>query len=466
MWGRRLESTAPEPAELLSLLVESAQEYAMMTMSPTGIVTTWSVGAERLLGWRPDEAVGRSGDVIFTPEDRIAGTPEREREEAAARGRSIDERWHIRKDGSRFWGSGLLMTLPGGVGYAKVMRDQTEQVLAEEDRQKHMNQLRESEERFRTLATNVPQLVFSCLSTGLRTWGSPQWIVYTGLSLEDSVGFGWLDAVHPDDRAATKEAWTAAQACGHYYSEHRIRRAVDQDYRWHQTRAAPVPGDGDAVEWVGTSADVHAMRQLQDQQRILIAELHHRTRNMLATVQALLRQYVSGRATFEDFEARLAALSRVQGLLGDAAENEITIRQVLDAELAPYRTSQIDKLRIEGPAVTLPVRTVNVLALAIHELTTNAVKYGALKGDPGTLAVTWALRQDGSDGSRRRELELDWRESGVNISQTPLRNGYGFELLQRALPYQLKCKTRLELTPTGLHCALSIPLVRGIDVGR
>lgn len=438
----------------------------MITMSPAGIVTTWSAGAERLLGWTAVEAVGRSGDVIFTPEDRTEGAPAREREEAIARGRSIDERWHIRKDGSRFWGSGLLTPLPGGVGFAKIMRDRTEQVLAEEDRQARVNQLRDSEERFRTLATNIPQLVFSCLSTGARTWGSPQWIVYAGLSLEDSIGFGWLDAVHPDDRPATIEAWAAAQEHGQYYAEHRIRCAADQEYRWHQTRAAPVPGGGGTVEWVGTSADVHAMRQLQEQQRILIAELHHRTRNLLATVQALLRQYVAGRTSFADFEARLAALSRVQGLLGDAAENEITIRQVLEAELAPYATPQTGKVRIDGPAVRLPVKTVNVLALAIHELTTNAVKYGALKGDPGTLAVTWSLREDPNQGSRGRDLELEWCEAGLDVSQTPARKGYGFELLQRALPYQLKCRTRLELTPTGLSCALSIPLVRGVDVGR
>jgi PAS domain S-box-containing protein len=114
-----LIATNPNPAELLRLLVESAQEYAMITLSPLGIVTTWSKGAERLLGWQADEMIGRSGDVIFTPEDRIAGAAERERCEAISNGQSADERWHIRKDGSRFWGSGQLTVLAGGMGFAK-----------------------------------------------------------------------------------------------------------------------------------------------------------------------------------------------------------------------------------------------------------------------------------------------------------------------------------------------------------
>jgi PAS domain S-box-containing protein len=455
----------PDPAELLRLLVDSAEEYAMITVSPDGFVTTWSKGAERLLGWATDEIIGRSGDVIFTPEDREAGAPEREREEAKATGRSADERWHIRKDGSRFWGSGLLTVMAGGAGFAKVMRDQTQRVLAEQERVERLTQLRESEERFRILATNIPQLVFTCLPTGWRTWPSPQWILYTGVSRTDSVGFGWLDAIHPEDRTATEAAWASAQDVGHYYAEHRIRRAVDADYRWHQTRAAPIAGGDNSSEWVGTSTEVHEMRQLQERQRVLIGELHHRTRNILATVQALLRQSVGRGSPLADFEARLAALSRVQGLLSEAPENNLTLQQVLEVELAPYQTAKAKKVRLDGPVVPLPVKAVNVLALAIHELTTNAVKYGALKDSPGSLSITWTAHQKANDGSPT-EVELVWQESGLEIAQGPIRKGYGFELIERALPYQLKCKTSLTLTPTGLHCLLNIPLARRSDAGR
>ncbi|MDQ2804433.1 MAG: PAS domain-containing protein, partial [Pseudomonadota bacterium] len=136
--------------------------------------------------------------------------------------------------------------------------------LAREDatRRRVEADLRASEERFRTLATSLPQLVFRSLGTGDRSWPSPQWQVYAGQSDAESRGYGWLEAVHPDDRAATLEAWGRAGTTGdEYYCEHRIRRAADGAYRWHQTRAVPLRDDrGGITEWVGSSADVDDMR--------------------------------------------------------------------------------------------------------------------------------------------------------------------------------------------------------------
>ena len=127
--------------------------------------------------------------------------------------------------------------------------------------------------------------------SGERTWGSPQWIVFTGLSFEDSLGFGWIDAVHPADREATVAAWATARETGQYYVEHRFRRSSTGEYRWHQTRAKPIAYvDADEDDWVGTSTDVHEMRELQEDQRVLLAEVQHRTRNLLAVVQSLARQ--------------------------------------------------------------------------------------------------------------------------------------------------------------------------------
>src|SRR3954468_2635563 len=91
--------------------VESATDIAIIALDGQGEVTSWNVGAERLLGFADDEIVGRDGDVVFTPEDRDAGEPEKERIQARVKGRAQDERWHVRKDGSRFWASGLLMPL-------------------------------------------------------------------------------------------------------------------------------------------------------------------------------------------------------------------------------------------------------------------------------------------------------------------------------------------------------------------
>src|SRR5689334_11272483 len=183
---------APATDELLRLVIESAHDYAIFSMDSEGLVTSWNSGAERLTGWSAEEIVGRTADVIFTPEDRADGGPEQEREQAFATGRAEDERWQQRKDGTRFWASGLMMQLEDrSQGVTKILRDRTEHHLANE-------RVRLSEERFRLLATNIPQLVFRGLSDGSRTWPSPQWIDFTGLGVEASLGLGWLDAIHPD----------------------------------------------------------------------------------------------------------------------------------------------------------------------------------------------------------------------------------------------------------------------------
>ena len=124
--------------EQLRLILDSATDYAIFTVDREGIVKTWNPGAERLLGFSEREIIGQNGRMLFTPEDQAAGEPEQEISTALSEGRAQDERWHIRKDGSRFWGSGLMLPLQaaGTPGLLKIMRDQTARHRAEE-----MNQL-------------------------------------------------------------------------------------------------------------------------------------------------------------------------------------------------------------------------------------------------------------------------------------------------------------------------------------
>jgi PAS domain S-box-containing protein len=137
----------------LQAILSSATDYAIFTTDERGIVTSWNEGAWRLLGWHEDEILDQDGQVIFTPEDRERGAPEREREAASTKGRAEDERWHLRKDGSRFWASGLLMPLrDGSPGYLKILRDYT-------DRRQHAGALRESE----ALKTTILEAALDCI---------------------------------------------------------------------------------------------------------------------------------------------------------------------------------------------------------------------------------------------------------------------------------------------------------------
>jgi PAS domain S-box-containing protein len=448
-----MSGMSPSSDELFRLVLESATDFAVFSTDPEGLITSWNSGAERLLGFREDDVVGRSTDVIFTPDDVRAGVPGQERESALRDGRAEDERWHMRQDGSRFWGSGLLMPLKGTSGFVKIMRDHTERHRSEQE-------LKESEARFRVLATNIPQLAFRTRSTGERTWGSPQWEVFAGLSDRDSRGYGWLDAIHPDDREHTVSAWTDAVQQGLYDVEHRTRRAVDGEYRWHKTRARPVDqNDPTGSEWVGTATDIHDLRTLQDRQRVLLAELQHRTRNLLTIVGAIARDTARNSASLSEFEgefeSRLRALSRVQGLLAQNDHRSIDLREIISSELLAHM-KRAEDAEVDGPDVSVPANMAQTLSLALHELATNAVKYGALSERGGHLSITWTIETHGG----KSRLLLDWRERGVAMpDRQPTRVGFGSQLIKRALPYQLGAETKLQFMSDGVHCSIAVVLM-------
>jgi PAS domain S-box-containing protein len=443
-------------SELLRLIFESVTDFAIFTTDPNGITTSWNIGAERVLGYSGEEIIGQSADVTFPPEQGGTDAAAEERRVARAHGRAEDERWQMKKDGTRFWASGLMMTLADPQqGFVKILRDRTPQYRAEE-------QLRESEELFRILATNIPQLVFRATTTGERTWASPQWSIFTGLAFADSVGLGWLDSIHPDDRDATMQAWAEAARKGDYYAEHRVLRARDGEWRWHQTRAAPLAAsDDETTQWVGTSTDIHDLRTLQDQQKVLLGELQHRTRNLLAIVLSLARQTLRSAGSLDGFaqrfESRLGALSRVQGLLARSDHRPIDMRELVEGELAAHVEGESGpgKVSIDGPAAKLPPSSAQALALAIHELATNAAKYGALREPAGLLAVTWSVEQ----AQPRDRARLRWLERGVAIPEgTPTRKGYGSKLIEQGLPYQLGAQTRLEFGSEGVLCEIVVPV--------
>jgi PAS domain S-box-containing protein len=436
---------------LLAAIIESARDYALVTVDLEGRITSWNTGAAQLHGWTEDEVLGRSGDLIFTADDLALGAADAEKEIAAKEGRAEGERWYLRKDGSCFWGSGLLLPLKGNhvSGFLKIMRDRTEQRRSQEA-------LRASELRFRTLAEHIPQLIWRSRSTGERTWGSPQWARFTGLSVDESLGLGWLQAIHPSDRPATLEAWRAAERRGEFHIEHRTRRQADGEYRWLQSRATRMTDeDGKTLEWFGTSTDVHELRRMQEQQHALLLELHHRSRNLLAIVNSIARRTAATSASVSDFEERflrrVAALARVQGLASREDRAELDLAELVVAEVAAHVAELGNRLTIDGAPVKLRERAAEIVALALHELATNAVKHGALAGDAGHLSITWYVRNDGW-------LVIRWHETGVVVAEAATaRRGYGRELLEVALPHALGARTRFELKPDGLLCSIELP---------
>ena len=449
--------------ERLSQFGEASQDVLWIRDAETLQWTYLTPAFETIYGLGREEALTgdnyRNWQDLIVPEDREHAIASIARVRA---GESVTFEYRVRRprDGAVRWlrntdfpitdGAGKVVLI-GGIG-----TDFTE--------------VREAELRLQTLVEGMPQLVWRAVDGGEWTWANSQWTDYTGQGEVDFAGWGWLHALHPDDRTDARAAWSDARKQGGFTIEYRLRRAADGEYRWFQTRAAPVRDKaGTIVEWLGTSTEINDLREMQERQGVMVAELQHRTRNLITVIRSLSERTSSNATSIDDFRARfnqrLSALSRVQGLLSHlSAGQRVTLDELLRSELGALGAldANDDKVTLDGLAgVRLRSATVQTFALALHELATNAVKYGALATQGGHLTVGWRV-VPAADGAEPR-LHADWRETGVALTEVGAESrggGYGRELIERALPYQLKARTTYELTPDGVHCTIDVPISR------
>jgi PAS domain S-box-containing protein len=266
----------------LELLLDSATDYAIVTADLERKVTSWNAGAERILGWKSDDILGRPCDIFYTPEDRAAGVPAREAATALEKGRARNERWHLRADGSRFFASGWTMPLRCPIdgaapseGLLLVMRDRTQERRAEEA-------LRESEERYRHTVELSPQIPFTADIRGNIVDFNARWTVLTGMSREEAQGWGWSRAVLPADRRPVLRQWIHCLKTGQACDVQGRFRAVDGSIRWFRSRVYPRRDCvGAIVTWHGTLEDV-SDRKADEQRMRALLELGDRLRDLRA----------------------------------------------------------------------------------------------------------------------------------------------------------------------------------------
>ncbi|WP_022681721.1 HWE histidine kinase domain-containing protein [Sphingobium bisphenolivorans] len=203
-----------------------------------------------------------------------------------------------------------------------------------------------------------------------------------------------------------------------------------------------------------------ALRQSEDRLRVLVGELQHRVRNMLTVVRSVFTRTVATNEDLEEvvdhFQGRLGALARTQVIVARTAAGMVDLQDLIRDELLSVGVHDGPNVRIGGPDILLSSNVAETLGLAMHELVTNALKYGALKVDGARLDISWSIDLD---QGRPNRLHLRWVEQGVPaIVLHPARDGFGRELIEQALPYRLGAETMLEFRGGGIRCSISLPL--------
>ncbi|PSO30554.1 CheR family methyltransferase [Bradyrhizobium sp. MOS002] len=209
-----------------------------------------------------------------------------------------------------------------------------------------------------------------------------------------------------------------------------------------------------------TFVDITAITRAEERQRLLLAELQHRVRNTLGVVRSIARRTADTSSTVEEFashlDGRLNAFARTQALVTRDPEGGVDLEYLAVEELLAYNAREGEQVRVSGPPVRFQSKAAETFALAIHELATNALKYGALSRPTGRIEISWRLEQ----GTDPAELVFEWRERGGPPVAPPPHKGFGTELLERTLAFEFKGQTTMAFNPRGLECTITIPLSR------
>ncbi|MER0238876.1 HWE histidine kinase domain-containing protein [Fulvimarina sp. MAC8] len=226
--------------------------------------------------------------------------------------------------------------------------------------------------------------------------------------------------------------------------------------------ASPIRDDESNI--IGTIVEVRDISEEKaaaERQSLLINELNHRVKNTLATVQSIASQTFRGQATDPAiravFDSRMAALSTAHNVLVEDNWESASLKSVVERAVAPHLSvdADVDRFTLEGPDARLHSKVAVTLSMALHELMTNAAKYGALSVPDGQLVVRWSL-SDLNDG--REQLDLVWEEKNGPSVIPPTRKGFGSRLIERQLPMEFAGSVDIQYAPTGVVCKIQIPL--------
>jgi PAS domain S-box-containing protein len=287
----------------------------------------------------------------------------------------------------------------------------------------------------------------------------------TGYSREHLLANKLFTHTHPDDADPDREGFRK-QVAGEleFYSVE--KRFIRRDGRviWLSVRSSPVRDATNRLLYVvRVVQEITERKAAEQRQKLLMDELNHRVKNTLATVQSLASQTARGAPTpaafRERFEGRLIALSQAHDQLTIHHWESADLRELLTGSLAPYAGAGPERVVLRGEDIVLRPRAVLTLSMAVHELTTNAAKYGALSVPGGRIEIHWRpVRAD----HKRPVLRIDWLEHGGPPVANPEQRGFGSKLIQGSIAAELGGTARLAFEPRGLRCEIAVPMENAV----
>jgi PAS domain S-box-containing protein len=269
-----------------------------------------------------------------------------------------------------------------------------------------------------------------------------------------------LELVHPEDRRSASLAVSDAVRKG-IPAEYEFRPLPsDGPERWiHNRSRVSYDGEGRPLYMIGACLDITERKRAEQRQTLLLHELNHRVKNTLATMQSLAMQTLRsspGPEAFQtNFMARLMALSATHDVLTQRLWESATLDEILGAELKPHGGIDQQRIKAGGASVQLKPQQALSLGMALHELATNAAKYGALSSPQGSVEISWSVSQ-GEGGER--QLEIRWRERDGPEVRAPERKGFGTRLIERSIVHELGGAIETNYAPTGVECQFRVPL--------
>jgi len=334
------------------------------------------------------------------------------------------------------------------------------------ERQRLVLQLRESEQLYRgAVITGRLASWETNMVTRERIW-TKEGLEMFGLDLPNGRGVvggendEYRRALHPDDRYKVAEFHRTADEIDSYPAEYRIVRS-DGRLLWMSGRGRVIERgpDGKARRVANIVVDVTERKKSEERTKLLIDELNHRVKNTLATVQAIIAQSLknrnSGSDTRETVEARLQSLARSHDLLTRENWEGAFLHEVVGQALHPFvRAGDDGQVRLDGGLLRLRPKVALSLGMTLHELATNASKYGALLVETGRIVIRWWT----ASVEGKPSIELSWQESGGPHVRPPARKGFGSRLIEQGLAHELGGHARLRFLPEGVHCTINFPV--------